>query len=671
MPKLHLDFETASRCNLKEEGLARYAEDPSTFTHCLAYAFDTTPVQILVPRDFAYCLNLGVMSHVTEGGLVYAHNVAFELAIWNQIMRPRFGWPELKPEQCRCTMAQAYAMALPGALENAAPALGIGERKDSAGKRIMLQLCQPKADGAFYTPQTDPEKFSKLYEYCKQDVEVERALHARMMELSASEQDLWLLDYQINQNGILVDLKTIDKAIKLTASEKARLDQEMLKTTGGVVGSCSEVQLLVKWIRSRGVELKGVAKADVLDALDGDLPKEVRQALHLRKEAAKTSTAKLLAMRNRACADGRVRGIHQFHGAGTGRWAGRGVQTQNMSRPRSDMDPQAIEDVIQHLDDRNYIDSMYGPVLDALSDCVRGMIIAPEGKDLVAPDFSNVEGRALAWLAGEEWKLDAFRAFDAKKGPDIYKLTYARSFGIPVATVTKDQRQVGKVEELALGFGGGVGAFQSMAKNYGVKVPDDQANEIKKAWRNAHPAITSYWYALEEAAVNALTKGGPWPVGPRGRQVVYKKAGSFLWCKLPSGRVLCYPYPEIRKVVTPWEEEKDALTYMTVVDPSRKLKILEDPNSSGSWKRISTYGGSLAENVTQAVARDLLADAMKRLNRAKFKIVMHVHDEAVCEVDSNDDTALARIEKLMSQVPAWADGFPIAAEAWRGPRYRK
>jgi len=670
MTKLHLDFETYSEVDLKAQGLDVYARHPSTGVHCLGYAFDDEPAHIVGGSEPSFermtASRLRVEEHVQAGGLIYAHNAPFEWAIWNFVLVPRYGWPELKIEQLRCTMAMAYAMGLPGALEAAAPALSIAQRKDGAGKRIMLKWCRPKPDGKMWRPEDDPEQFAALCRYCAQDVEVERALHHRLMELSTSEQGLWNLDHRINQRGVQVDLHSIESALRLVDAEKERLNKDMLQATGGVVGSCTEVQLLVKWIRSQGVDMKGVAKAEVLDTLDGDLPTNVRTALELRKEAAKSSTAKLAAMKERASVEGRVRGIHQFHGASTGRWAGRGIQVQNFPRPRPDTKPKDVMEIIAHLDDRAYVDAFYGPVMDALADSLRGMLIAPPGKELIAADFSAVEARVLAWLAGEESVLQIFRTHGR-----IYEHAAAGIYRCGIHDVTKEQRQIGKVAVLALGYGGGVGAFQSMAKNYFIKVPDAQANEIKQAWRLAHPKIVSYWYDLERVAIAALQEGGKQSVGPVGREVTFRKSGSFLWCKLPSGRVLCYPYPEMRTVTTPWGEEKDALTYMTVVS-NPKAKIVEDPNSNGTWKRISTYGGSLAENVTQAVARDLLAEAMKRLEAAGFPIVMHVHDEAVVEVDEDaDEGTLKHVEGIVAEVPSWAIGLPLAAEGWRGKRYRK
>lgn len=668
MTILHIDFESFSACDLPAAGLHNYAVHPTTGVHCMAFAFDDEPVSIWIAGEFCYDLTR-VFQHVRAGGLVYAHNAPFELNIWNEICVPRFGWQPLDYKQVRCTMAMCYAMGMPGALENAAPALGVEQRKDAFGKRVMMQLAKPREDGSFITPTVAPEKFEQLYSYCKTDVEVERALHHRLMELPDDEQLIWQIDYEINQRGVAVDLPSIDKAIALVEAETRRLNAAMLAATGGAIASCSEVALLGKWIRLQGVDIKGVAKSDVLDALGGDLPDNVRAVLHLRKEAAKSSTAKLIAMKNRASPDGRVRGTKQYHGAATGRWAGRGMQTDNFPRPRKGMEAAQISDVLTHLDQRDYIDMMYGPVLDAMADTLRSMIVASEGCDLIAQDFSAIEARVLAWLAGEQKVLDIFQTHGK-----IYEHAASGIFHVAMSDVTYAQRQVGKVAILALGYGGGVGAFQTMAKGYNVKVPDAEADEIKTAWRNVHPKIVRYWYALEDAAIAALREGGVHKAGALGRQVAFKKSGSFLWCQLPSGRVLCYPYPEIRQIETPWGAPKEALTYMTELDSTaaKKRAPLKDDCAKGRWQRISTYGGSLAENVTQAVAADLLRHSIITISDAGYPIVMHVHDEIVVEIESVcDDSSLTTIEHLMSQTPPWAAGLPVSAEGWRAKRYRK
>jgi DNA polymerase len=684
MQSLGADFETYSEIDLKKAGLHNYATDPSTGAHCLSYGSSPDSVRTWVegepfPQDLA--------DHITQGGIITAWNAAFELAIWNEVCVKKYGWPPLPIRQVRCSMVRAYAMALPGALDDAAPALGVDQRKDAEGHRVMLQLSKPKKDGSMWRREDDLDKFLNLYSYNKQDVRTELACLDRLMELSPSETLLWELDYKINNRGVLCDLASVDKAITIIQSEKKRLDGEMLRVTGGVVGACTEVQMLGKWIASQGVEMDGLAKADVLNALAADvvnkeadeagelppwakiMPPAVRRALELRQEAAKSSTAKLIAMREKASADGRVRNMHQFHAASTGRWAGRGVQIQNLFRGRPGNTYADVEAMFSMLDDKEKLDLFYGPSMDAITDCIRGMLIAGEGNELVACDFSAIEARALAWLAGQESVLEIFRTHGK-----IYEHAASSIYHVPLDEVTKDQRQRGKVAILALGFGSGVGGFQAMARTYNVKITDEEADEIKKAWRAVNQRIVQYWYDLEEAVLGAMKNGSVTSAGARGREVKFRKAGSFLWALLPSGRALCYPYPELRMVTTPWGEEKEQLTFMTVVDMTqkKKAKILPDPNSRGKWQRVSTYGGSLAENMTQAIARDLLADAMRAVEAEGLEIIFHVHDEIVVEVQKFRATyALERMTALMSVAPAWAKGLPLAAEGFHAKRYRK
>ena len=667
MNPVGLDFETYSRAELKTVGLHNYATSPSTGVHCMSYGPDSEHVRTWVEGE-PFPTDLKV--HIEAGGIITAWNAQFELAIWNSCCVEKYGWEPLPVSQVRCSMVRAYAMALPGALDDAAPALGVDQRKDAAGHRVMLQLSKPKKDGSLWRRDIDSlDKFLSLYAYNAQDVRTELSCLTRLMELSSSEVLLWELDYRINNRGVMCDLESIAKANAIIQSEQKRLNAEMLKVTGGVVGSCNEVQMLVKWIATQGVEVPGVAKADVLDALDGDLPNNVRAALNLRQEAAKSSTAKLVAMEQKASSDGRIRNVHQYHAASTGRWGGRGPQLQNLSRPRDGVKQEDIDAMFSMLDDKRMLDLFYGPAMTAVSDCLRGMLIAGDGNELVACDFSAIEARGLAWLAGQESILEIFRTHGK-----IYEYAAAGIYHIPMDEVTKDQRMRGKVSTLALGFGGGLGAFQSMAKNYNVKISDNEAEEIKKAWRAANQKIVQYWYDLEEAVIGAMRSGGVHYAGPTGRAVKFRKAGSFLWALLPSGRALCYPYPELRMVMTPWGEEKEQLTFMTVVDMTqkKKAKILPDPNSKGKWQRVSTYGGSLAENMTQAIARDLLADAMVKVEAESLSVIFHVHDEIVVEVQKfRAQYVLGRMEAIMSEAPAWAKGLPLAAEGWKGKRYRK
>jgi DNA polymerase len=661
--RLYIDFETYSACELKTCGLANYATDATTNVHCMAYAFDDEDAQLVLSPT----LPLEVGSYVIDGGLVYAHNAQFEYMIWNHVCA-KHDWPPLKFEQLRCTLAMAFAMGLPGSLENAACALGLPDRKNLAGRRIMLQLAKPRSNGGFWRPKDSPQKFLILYQYCRQDVAVERALHERLVPLSREERAIWILDQKINQRGVRLDLEAVDRAANLVDREQRRLSREMSKATDGDVTRCTNVGSLSEWIKRQGVEMNGVAKDDVLDALGGNLPKKVAEVLSLRREAAKASTAKLISMRNNTGLDGRVRYVHQYHGAFTGRWAGRGIQVQNLPRPRPSTTQDDIEGILEHLKDGSeYIDMFYGPVMDALADCIRGMIIAPEGKTLVAVDFNAVEARVLAWMAGEERVLEIFRTHGR-----IYEQAASDIYQIPIDKIRKADRQIGKVAILALGYGGGKGAFQAMAKGCNVKVTDDEAERIKNVWRNENRMIVRYWYALEEAAIAACIKKDKRTAGPPGREVTFLMKGSFLWCRLPSGRVICYPYPEVREVATPWGELKSTFTYMTMINVNRKGKVLDDPGANGSWQRISTFGGSLAENVVQGLAACLLRHALRAVDAAGFDITMHVHDEIVAEVPEADGAAaLARIKTLMTTLPTWATGLPIAADGWHGKRYRK
>lgn len=661
--KAHVDFESYSEVDLNKQGLDVYAKHPSTDILCMAYAIGEDVPEIWIPgMPFPMDLEL----HISEGGEVHAHNAPFEIAIWEEIGVKLYNFPPLPIEQVHCNMVNGYSMGLPGKLEKLAPALNLTQKKDMVGNRAMMQLSKPRKvleDGTVtrWEKKDVPKKYEALYAYCIQDVVVERAAGKLIKPISPQERKVWLLDQKINARGIKIDIEAVKLAERMILDEKDRLDLEIRTITNGAVEACSSATQIGNYLRSQGLEVDSVAKDQVIALLESELSDVCRRVLELRQEAAKSSTAKLTAMLLRASSDGRARNTLQFNGAGTGRWAGRGIMLHNLPRPK--LKQKEIEAIFEALDKGSeWIDIFHGAITTVISDCLRGFVVAEEGKDLTASDWSNIEGRVLSWLANETWKMKAFADFDQGIGADIYKLTYSASFHISLEKVEDQHRQIGKVLELSMGYQGGVNAFHSMAKNYGVKVTDERANELKNGWRSSHPKIVSYWNQLNNAAINAvLNPGKIFTAGPKDhREIKYKVGGSFLVCRLPSGRCLYYPFPQVKQKATPWGEMRDSLTYMT-----------EDALTK-QWVRSHFYGGLAAENITQAVARDILAEALIRVEDSGYNVVLHVHDEIVSENDKTDKSKnLKHLSELMCALPAWAKGLPIAASGWTGKRFRK
>jgi len=1046
---VHIDFETRSPVDLKKYGFDRYCANEDTVPTCLAFSFnDEAGVPIIKSNPYKGSRRLvehpdtaSLLDHVAAGGLVYAHNAQFEFGIWNRRCVPLYGWPPLKIEQMRCTMAMALAMSLPGALGDAAAALGLDMKKDDHGQRVMMQLCRPRKTGkpsktdpgcqtcggtGVYLNATcpvcvewydDPDKYATLYGYCQQDVRTERALHHRLLELDSREQKIWQIDQTINNYGVRIDVPAVKGGMAIVAAEKKRMDAEMRAVTGGHVDTCTSSTALTEWLCAQGAVTAGVAKADVKALLDNDeLPGDlwndelfgnevlvegpVRKALKLRQVAAKASTAKMAKMLDTIGPDEIARFLYQYHAAHTGRWGGRRVQPQNMMRPLKVFeDHEMQESIICSLAagwSAQAIAAFYGQPMDAIASVMRGFLIPHVGNEYVIGDYSNIEGRGLAWLAGDEDKLEAFRRQDDGTGPEIYIVAGAKIFGVDPETLTKKspERQIGKVSELACiaedqlvltdeglvpiqlvttamrvwdgvefvahdgvvykgvkhvleydgliatedhsvwiqgqrgpvplayaascglrlavsgdggarvrvgqdrqpgetmgtglaapygpdgmhglrekeldehefvdpryqqglpvvfaaesysekagshfdggkkplyepkgpwipelrgprrdvrlskcdgsgtmdsvehrpeaagrrtgpngqlegiragqssvghsttesgepqefattflesgrmavcarsgrqahsgghdarsdtrgrtqsrsgeaeelardrrtarvydllncgprnrftvsgklvhncGFAGGVGAFQSMARIYGVRLADAKAQEIVDAWRNAHPAVAGvqteygrkggYWKNVEQAAMDAIKyPGRKFLAGAPGRETAYLVNGSFLWARLPSGRCLCYPYPEIRTIQTSWGKPREAITYKTALsgDPKARKKLIADPGNTGKWGRISTYGGSLTENNDQAICRDLQADAMAALHDAGLPITMHTHDEIVGEVPiGRGRELLPTFNRMMAAVPAWAKGLPVVVDGGVAHRYHK
>lgn len=646
-----IDFETKSTVDLKECGSDVYAAHHSTDVLCLAYAFDDGPIKLWTPKMPP---PKDLLDYVSKGGDVVGHNIGgFEILIWNCVMALKYGWPELRIEQCIDTMALAYAMALPGNLNDASLAVGLEVTKDMRGHRVMLQLSQPR-DFANGTPVwwEDETKFNELCKYCINDVEVERQLYKRLLKLDPAEKALWILDWKINRRGVEIDVLSAATAAGIVDAEKKNADIQIQKVTNGAVATCTATGQLKSWIESRGIEVPSVAKSDVIELLDKELPDDCRKALLLRQEASKTSTAKLKAMVRGVGAGNRARGLFQYHGASTGRWASRRIQLQNLKRPQ--IEQTVIDEIFDRLENAQTISDLGSP-MSILGDCIRGFIKAKKDHQFLVCDFASIEARVLAWLASEEKILKIFRSHGK-----IYEHAASNIYQVPIESVTKEQRQIGKVAILALGYGGGVGAFQTMAKAYGVELEDQQADNIKLAWRDAHPKIVGYWYELDQAAMRAVANPNlKCFAGENDRKVIFLKNGSFLWCRLPSGRAICYPYPKLEQVLTPWGDTREALTYMSVDAISHK------------WERTKTYGGKLSENLTQAVARDILSNAMFSLEEKNYPVVMHVHDEIVCEVHKKSPCTIKDMETIISLPPLWAKDLPLSASGFNCLRYQK
>lgn len=660
MTPLHVDLESRSTVDLKKTGVYVYAVDKTTDVHCAAYCFDDGPIELWVPGEPC---PPAIAEHVEAGGELWAHNAAFERIMWWSILTPRYGWPRPTREQFRCTMTMAYAMALPGSLENIPGALGLDIRKDMEGHRIMMQLAKPRKKDPLVWWE-DPAKLQRLYDYCKTDVATERTIAKRLLRLTDTELALWHLDQKINDRGVYVDESLCAQAKLVVAQTAERLDREMSQVTGFEITGCTNVNQITTWLRKKGVDVDSIAK-DRLEALlnRDDLAPDVRRVIELRREAAKASVAKIDALLRGRNSDGRARGLLQYHAAGTGRWGGRRFQPQNLKRPEKAHE-KIIPDLVDAVmtGDARWVETLYGPPLTVVGDCTRSMVTAAPGHELVVADYSNIEGRVTAWLAGESWKVQAFRDFDNGVGPDLYLLAYSKSFGVSIEAA-KPHRQIGKVMELALGYQGGVGAFQKMAVAYGVKVDDVQADVLKNRWREAHPNVRNLWYEMEDAARRAIESPGQVTSAADGR-IRYKVKGGCMFMALPSGRCLCYVHPRLEWKEMPWTDESGK--------PARKLSIAYEgvDSTTGKWGRQFTYGGSLVENAVQAIARDVLAMALPKVEAAGYPVVLHVHDEIVSEVKAGFGS-VEEFVALMTDLPPWAAGCPIAAAGWRGRRYKK
>lgn len=634
--QISIDFETYSECDIKTAGGYNYAAHPTTEVICMAWAIDDeepqlwTPGQVCPPR---------LWDAIIDGAEIWAWNAAFERAVYWHKLAPK-GFPPIRVEQWNDTAALAATLALPRALGKCAEVLELSDQKDTRGRYLIQRLCKPYRGER----RTDQHLMDELYAYCKQDVVTERAVKTYIQKfkpMGEHERAVWLLDQAINWRGVGIDVPNVENALDLIIATAERLNASVVDLTDGALSGVGSRAQVMSWCRDQGYRLGGYDKNAVLSALaDPALPANVRDVLKVRQTLGKASTSKYLAMQNLAGHDDRARGVFSYHGAQTGRWAGRGFQPQNLPRPAFD-DADTCVLLFEHRDPE-LLEMLYGDPMAALSSTLRSMIVPAQDNRLMVVDFNAIEARVLAWLAGEQEPLDVFAT-----GQCIYCHAATSIYGRTITKADKEERQIGKVAVLALGYQGGVGAFQTMAAAYRVEIEDELADQIKVKWRKANKNIVRFWYDLEAAANNAVKhRGHVFDAGP----ITFKCHGDFLFAKLPSGRRLAYYQPRLGN---------NGLEFWGT-----------DSKTGGRWAKLDTYGGKLAENITQAVARDLLADAMLRVEAAGYPVVMHVHDEIVSEVPK-DFGSLAEFEQLICQMPDWATGLPMAVEGFECERYRK
>ena len=721
-----LDFETFSTTDIKC-GTYRYTADCKPLL--LAYALDDEPARVI---DFTAGERIEgefLRRLLETNEPICAHNSMFD----RQVMRHISPAVAENHERWVDTMIKARLHSLSGSLAFLCELLGlpVDKAKDKDGRRLVLKFTKPntaKVNGAYtkvrYTRETDPEDWAHFKEYCRLDVEAMREVNKRLPGWNSTK-ELWeefWLDQKINDRGMCMDMSLVNAAIAEDEKAKERGTDKVQELTNGQVQTAGQRDALIAFIaKAYNIELPDLTASTIKRRIDDpEVPEPLRELLIERLENSKTSVQKYKAIARGLSDDGRLKGCLQFAGAArTARFSGSLFQPQNL--PRGTMTPEEVEQAIPIVK-AGLTYEVYGEASPVLSSCIRGCLVAPEGKKLVIADYSNIEGRTLAWLAGEAWKVKAFREFDTlqavdgswilpeqlasgkhpmlavnekgdfiHKGEDLYKVAYARPFGRDPKSINKKERQIGKVMELGLGYQGGVAAFLTFAKVYGLNLDDlaehvkenvkpadwsrshdmwdwvvekkmtcglsettwTACNVLKNMWRDSHPHVVKFWNDCHNAAntvSKAILQKQPLCLMVNGLQ--FDHVGNWLRVRLPSGRYLSYPDAKP-------DTGMGAFTYMGVNQYSRK------------WSRLETYGGKLVENIVQATARDLLVQSMSKVEAAGYQVVLTVHDELVTEAPNTSEFNVEHLGSIMCDHPAWAKGLPLAAAGFEGPRYKK
>lgn len=649
---LRLDTETYSEIDLRKVGAHRYAYHKTTEVLILTYALNENSVVVVdlangdsLPEEF-------VEAFENPDVLIEAHNSFFDrhiIAAVLGLVAPIERW--------RDTMVKGYSLGLPGSLEalGTVAATSADSQKMAEGKKLIQRFCKPapknhKADR--YTRETHPEEWAKFLEYAAQDIVAMRDIDLNLpgWNYRGKLLEQWHLDQRINDRGLPIDIAYVRKAITLCDSEVLRLNQRLSDLTMEELTAHTQMAKMQEYLKKHFKLRLPNMQAGTLDAIvETDIPDLAKEIINIRREAGKSSVSKYTKLGVCTSPDGRLHGGLQYAGAPrTMRWAGRLFQPQNLPRPVYGLDQlQAAAAIEQEM-----VEILYDNPMSIASSCIRGAVCAPKGKTFYVSDLSNIEGRLAAWIAGEEWKVQVFRDYDAGTGPDVYKKTYAEAMRKPIEKVNKDDRQVGKVIELACAYQGWLGAFDTFSAMYNISIPEDEAKHIILGWRAAHPKIVNMWESLEVAFIEAMQTTRTDVAFKAGPHIQIKKVGNFVLIHLPSGRFI--PYYRPHKTYDA-QRRKHGIRFKSVDD-------------RGRFVEIDTYGGKLFENVCQAVARDIMAENMLTIDET-FPIVCTVHDEVICEADEGLD--VRTLDRMLANNHDWCKDLPLAAGGYTSKRYKK
>lgn len=650
---LFIDIETYSETDLKECGVYRYCEDPAFEVDLLGYAYGEEKVKVLdllqgeqIPEE--------LLKDLTDPDVIkIAHNANFERTCLTKWLDT-----DMNPAQWYCTAVRAATLGLPRSLEGVGEALGLAEdeKKMAVGKRLIQYFAKPcaptKTNGGRRRnlPHHEPEKWKIYKDYNGRDVETERTIFYKMQafpEVSEEEHRLWELDQRMNAAGVEIDVDLVQAIIGYSEQHSVELQEEAKQISR--LENPSSIKQAMLWLRQNGVPVQSFNKDTVADLFKTVTDPAVLRFLQIRQELGKTSVTKYDAMSRARCEDNKVRGMLQFYGANrTGRWAGRIVQLQNL--PQNKLNDLDLARTIVKNKDFELLELLYDSTMDVFSQLIRTAFIAGDGKLFAVADYSAIEARVIAWLAGEEWRLDAF-----KHGQDIYCASASQMFGVPVNKngINGHLRKKGKVAELACGYQGGIGAMKRMGGE-DMGLTDEEMQEIVDNWRAKSPKIVELWATAERCAKEAIQHPGT--VQRFSRGLAFKMIGPHLFARLPSGRLLCYNNARIAKGQLRAE-----------------IKYMGQNQTTQKWEEVNTYGGKLVENLTQATARDCLGCAMMKLAERGLMPSFHIHDEVVIPISAeNAEETLKTIEDIMVlDGVAWKEGLPLTADGYLTYYYKK